>query len=133
MARYASSVSVRQVAACAVLVAAWAMLVLNDQGVFDGAPRGHTADAALLLALVLAVGVGVYVGRWAVVGLAATPVVVLSLLEAGYVEPFHGSTSPLSEWVWWIAFCALPLAFGVLVRKRGLVPWPPPPRAPTPR
>jgi hypothetical protein len=117
-------VSGRQVIACAILVVSWAMLVLHDQGVLDGAPRGNASDTALLLAAVLALGVGVYVGRWAVVSLAATPVVVLGLLQAaGYREPFHEPQPPLYGWPWWIAFCAVPLALGVLVRRKALVPW----------
>jgi hypothetical protein len=122
--QYALFVSGRQVIACVVLVTSWSMLVLHDQGVFEGAPRGNVSDVAMLIAVVLALGVGVYVGRWAVVSLAATPVVVLGLLQAtGYQEPFHEPQPPLYGWPWWIAFCAVPLALGVLVQRGALVPW----------
>jgi hypothetical protein len=116
------------------LVVYWALFLLHAQGVFEAAPRGDVADAAMVIALCLAFVVGVYVGRWSVLGLAATPVVVLGLLQwTGYIEPFHEPTPPLDGWRWWIAWCGVPLAFGVFIRRRALVPWPRPPQSPTPR
>jgi hypothetical protein len=117
--------------AAAALVAYWATWTLASERVFGepSALRGLIYDDAFLVyGGSAAVLVGLYVGRWWVLLLGATPVAVFAGLEAvGHVAPYHEAAPPLTHfWQtggWWPAFWLFvaPLAVGVLIRK-GIAP-----------
>jgi len=117
--------------AAAALVAYWATWTLASERVFGepAALRGLIYDDAFLVyGGSAAVLVGLYVGRWWVLLLGATPVAVFAGLEAvGHVAPYHEAAPPLTHLLqtggWWPAFWLFvaPLAVGVLIRK-GLAP-----------
>jgi hypothetical protein len=110
----------------AFVTAYWAGLALSTQ--YDVELLFRLGDfAPYLVGVVLAFAGGILVGQWIVLVTAfAAPLVLAGLQLAGYRASYHEATAPLSGWVWWFVLCAVPLAFGVLVRRRGLSPYPRP-------
>jgi len=119
--------------AASALVVYWALWTLAAERAF-GEPRwlhGFIYDDAFFVSgAVAAIIVGTYVGRWWVLGLAATPITVWVGLETvGHVAPYHEAAPPLTHFLetngWWPVFWAyvVPLALGVILRK-GMTPMP---------
>jgi hypothetical protein len=75
------------------------------------------------------------VGQWYVLLAAASPLLVLAVLQlAGHTAPWHDAGPPLWDWVdnggWWLFswLVVVPLVLGVVVRRMGS---PPPPQVTT--
>lgn len=121
--------SLRPFLVAALVAAYWATLTLAVQLDFEPLFDLLGSFAPYALGVVLGFVVGIYVGRWLLlVAAAAAPLALAGLQLSGYVASYHEATPPLSGWEWWLVLCAVPLAFGVLVRKRGLTPSPRPPK-----
>ena len=122
--------SPRKVIAALLVATYWAALALATQFSFHGLFNTFGELGPYLAGVVLTFVGGIYVGRWIVLLAAASAPLVLAALQlSGYMASYHEATPPLSGWGWWLALSAVPLALGVLIRKKGLTP---PPRQPAP-
>jgi hypothetical protein len=75
------------------------------------------SNASVAIGLGALVALGLYIGRWWAVTVAAIPLGALSVLQVqGHVSPFESATRPLSEWELLLAFFAVPIVVGVFLR-----------------